>query len=98
LYRAIGAPLVLVAIQLSAMGLYLPPVLKIKGVMLLYPPHMIISLPVHTAVWFILAVGAPTVLVVIQLSVPGLYFPPVFKKLVLSPPQITISVPVHTAV
>jgi hypothetical protein len=37
--------------------------------------------------------------VAIQLSVPGLYFPPVFKLLKPSvPPQTIISVPVHTAV
>src|SRR5258707_13491654 len=39
------------------------------------------------------------VLVAVQLSVPGLYRPPVFKKLLLSvPPQTIISLPVHTAV
>jgi len=43
----------LVAIQLSALGLYLPPVLRerqdgLQGVPI--PPQMIISLSVHTAV------------------------------------------------
>jgi hypothetical protein len=38
---------VLVAVQLSVLGLYLPPVLKKEG---LSPPQTIISLPVHTAV------------------------------------------------
>jgi len=38
------------------------------------------------------------VLVAIQLSVPGLYRPPVFNKPLLVPPQTIISVPVHTAV
>jgi hypothetical protein len=39
------------------------------------------------------------VLVAVQLSVSGLYFPPVFKKLRVSvPPQTIISVPVQTAV
>src|SRR5207253_1368034 len=39
-------------------------------------------------------------LVGIQLFVPGLYFPPVFKPVLLaaSPPQTIISVPVHIAV
>jgi len=39
---------VLVAVQLSVMGLYLPPVLRQFGSA--YPPQTIISLPVHTAV------------------------------------------------
>ena len=40
--------MVLVAIQLSLSGLYLPPVLKsLEGPA---PPQMIISLPVHTPV------------------------------------------------
>ena len=39
---------VLVAVQLSVLGLYLPPVLK--KVLPLYPPQTIISLPVQTAV------------------------------------------------
>jgi len=39
------------------------------------------------------------VLVAVQLSVPGLYRPPVFKSLLKSfPPQTIISLPVHTAV
>jgi len=38
---------VLVAIQLSVLGLYLPPVLKTS---LPYPAQTIISLSVHTAV------------------------------------------------
>jgi hypothetical protein len=39
--------------------------------------------------------------VAVQLSVLGLYLPPVFKKLPLNPPQTIISLislPVHTAV
>jgi hypothetical protein len=39
------------------------------------------------------------VLVAVQLSVPGLYRPPVLKGLLaLVPPQTIISLPVHTAV
>jgi hypothetical protein len=49
--RALGALAVLVAVHVSVLGLYLPPVLKYwlppKSKRL--PPHMIISLPVHTA-------------------------------------------------
>ena len=38
-------------------------------------------------------------LVAVQLFVPGLYLPPVFKSLVLpDPPQTIIWLPVHTAV
>ena len=43
------------------------------------PPKMIISLPVQTAVCEARAEGALEVLVAIQLSVLGLYLPPVFK-------------------
>jgi hypothetical protein len=39
---------VLVAVQLSVLGLYLPPVFKTP--LLPSPPQTIISLPVHTAV------------------------------------------------
>ena len=58
---------------------YLPPVLK--TLMRLYPPQTIISLPVQTAVCQKRAVGAPLVLVAVQLSVPGSYLPPVFNEL-----------------
>jgi hypothetical protein len=40
--------MVLVELQLSVLGVYLPPVLK--KFELSCPPQMIISLPVHTAV------------------------------------------------
>jgi hypothetical protein len=40
--------MVLVSVQVSLLGLYLPPVSKI--VLMLVPPQTIISLPVHTAV------------------------------------------------
>jgi hypothetical protein len=82
---------VLVAVQLSVLGLYRPPVLK-------YPPQTIISVPVQTAVWKYRPTGALVVLVAVQLSVLGLYLPPVLKLLPLSPPQTIISLPVHTAV
>src|SRR5438552_6413762 len=77
LSRASGALVVLVAVQLSVPGLYLPPVLKI--VPLLYPPQTIIPLPVHTDVCHCRAVGALVVLVGVQLSVVGLYLAPLFK-------------------
>jgi hypothetical protein len=48
-YRLAGALVVLVAVQLSVLGLYLPPVFK--GVPPpASPPHTIISLPVQTPV------------------------------------------------
>jgi hypothetical protein len=86
---------VLVAVQLSVLGLYLPPVLKW---LTLIPPQAIISLPAHTAVWKYRAAGALVVLVAVQVSVPGLYLPPVFKMLKLAPPQTIISLSVQTAV
>ena len=142
--RAVGAFVVLVAVQLSVPGLYLPPVFqKLPSI----PPQTIISLPVQTAVckfglsgrvggaggcptiragivspagvqiaWCHrqfrprrsfhcrsrlpcgLAVGALVVLVAVQLSVLGLYLPPVFSQAVPCPPQTIISLPVQTAV
>jgi hypothetical protein len=79
--RAEGALVVLVAIQLFVLGVYRPPVLKLL-LMVAVPPHTIISLPVHTAVWLYRAEGALVVLVAIQLSVLGSYIPPVLKKTV----------------
>jgi len=88
---------VLVVVQVSALGLYLPPVLR--GVLLSLPPQTIISLPVHTAVWSNRAVGALSVVVAVQLSVLGLYRPPVFKTPPCpNPPQTIISLPVQMAV
>jgi hypothetical protein len=75
----VGALLVLVAVQLSVLGLYLPPVLKETGKR--PPPQTIISLPVQTAVWPARASGALIMLVAVQLSVVGLYLPPVFKSM-----------------
>jgi hypothetical protein len=56
---------VLVATQLSVLGLYLPPVFNWEP---LYPPHMIISLPVHTAVCKYRAPGVSVMLVGVQVS------------------------------
>jgi hypothetical protein len=88
---------VLVAVQTSVLGSYLPPVFKSLP---LYPPHAIISLPVHTAVCEFRPKGALVVLVAVQLFVLGLYLPAVLRcwPLSLSPPQMIISLPVHTAV
>src|SRR5690242_3589966 len=87
----------LVGIQVSVIGLYFAPVF-VSPIPSANPPQTIISLPVHTAVWYILPAGTSVVLVGVQLSVLGLYLPPVFKKLLPYPPQTIISLPVHTAV
>ena len=85
-----------VAVQLSALGLYLPPVLK--KLLRSYPPQTTISLPLQTAVCDSRLEGALVVLVAVQLFVLGLYLPPVFKKpAVLNPPQMIISLPLQTA-
>src|SRR5215831_15508020 len=89
--------MMLVAVQVSVPGLYLPPVLKL-GPGLPTPPQTIISLPVHTAVCSHRPEGALVILVATQLSVPGLYLPPVLRGAVLpNPPQTIISLPVQTA-
>ena len=88
---------VVVVVQLSVLGLYLPPVFN--KVPLLSPPQTIISLPVSTAVCRYRPLGALVELVAAQPSVPGLYLPPVLITSDSSyPPQIIISLPVHTAV
>ena len=63
----------LVSVQLFVTGLYLPPVLKrLKGLLSpFHPPQMIISLPVQTAVWPVLVVGAFAVVVGAQVFVLG---------------------------
>src|SRR5438309_1737179 len=57
---------------------------------------MMISLPVHIPAGEYPDGRAVVVLVANQLSVPGLYLPPVFKS--PKPPQMIISLPVQTAV
>ena len=90
--------MVLVAVQLSVLGSYLPPVFKKNWLSL--PPHTIISLPVQTAVCKNRAEGTSgkMVLVAVQLSVLGLYLPPVFDSLPTNPPHTIISLPLQTAV
>ena len=58
-----------------------------------YPPQTIISLPVHNCCVISSALGALVVLVGVQLSVLGLYLPPVFKYIEAPsyPPQTIIS-------
>jgi hypothetical protein len=92
-----GAFVVLVAVQLSVVGLYLPPVFR--PLLPVNPPHTIITLLLQTAVPSSRPAGAFVVLVAVQLSVTGLYLPPVLRLVVLfTPPQTIISVPLQTAV
>ena len=92
----------LVGVQLFVPGSYLPPELKVVPPNGPSPPQTIISLPVHTAVCTARASGALVVLVAVQLSIAGMYLPPVPKGPDPGagpyPPQTTISLPVHTAV
>ena len=63
------------------------------------PPQTIISLPVHTAVCPDRAFGALVVLVAVQLSVLGLYLPPVLKRCRRHiRPRQSFRCSVHTAV
>jgi hypothetical protein len=85
-----------VGVKADATAQYLPPVCNSVT---LYPPQTIISVPVQTAVCSVRAEGAFVVLVAVQLSVLGLYLPPVFASpLLLSPPQTIIWPLDHTAV
>lgn len=88
----------LVLVQSFVLGSYFPPVFK--SPVAPRPPQIIISFPVHTAVWLYRAMGAFVVLVAVQVSVAGLYLPPVLKMPLdtARPPQTTISLPVQTAV
>ena len=72
--------MVLVAVQLSVLGLYLPPVFQSwPDHPQEYPPQTIISLPVQTAVCPSRPVGALVVPVAVHVFVRGSYLPPVFK-------------------
>ena len=77
--RASGTSVVLVALQLSVAGLYLPPVFRNPPTKGLNPAQTTISAPVHTAVCAVRSEGALVKVVAVQLSEPGLYLPPVFR-------------------
>ena len=88
---------VLMAVQLSVLGLYLPPVFKRQRSQNATPDDHFTAGPDCRVI--ARAVGALVVLVAVQLSVLGLYLPPVFKSAAASsPPQTIISLPVQTAV
>jgi len=72
-----GASIMLVAVQASVPGSYLPPVFR--KLLPLYPPHTIISLRVQTAVNWLRGGGVLVVLIAVQLFVAGLYVPPVLR-------------------
>lgn len=69
--------MMLVAVQASVSGSYLPPVFRTS--LPLYPAHTIISVPVQTAVCWFRDEGALIVLIAVQLFVTGLYLPPVLR-------------------
>jgi len=73
--RAEGAPVVCVLFHESVEGSYTPPVFVWPAVVL--PPQITIFEPVQTATWMLRAAGACTGLMGDQLSVTGLYRPPV---------------------
>ena len=78
LLGAVGALVVLVAVQLSVPGLYLPPVFKVVAYHHIRPRrsfHCRSTLPCDG----LGQSGALVVLVAVQLSVLGLYLPPVFE-------------------
>ena len=93
-----GALVVLVAVQLSVLGLYLPPVFEISAATYLHPrrsfhcrsrlPCESIGQRVRWSCWWLS-----------NYPCSGLYLPPVLKGLLSSPPpQTIISLPVQTAV
>src|SRR5260370_26418546 len=86
--NSLWAGVLAVTVQLSVLGLYLPPVFKWPSSKL-SRPHAIISLPVPTAVCATRPSGALVVVVGIQVSGPGLYAPPAFtsEKLSSCPPH-----------
>jgi hypothetical protein len=78
-FRPAGVLMVLVPVQSSVAGSYLPPLFNWEPGK--PPPQTIISVPVHTAVWLSRSSGALFVLVAVQLLVAGVYLPPVFTSL-----------------
>ena len=98
--RAVGALVVLVAVQLFVMGCIFPPVFN-AGVIPLPPQHDHFAASPDCGVP-ISRSEALLVLVAVQLFVLGLYFPPSLKTVVpgiiVNPPHTIISVPVQTAV
>jgi hypothetical protein len=80
--RPVGGLVTLVDIQLSVPGVYRLPVFhQCEFPSKKNPPQTIISLPVQIAVCSSRPVGALVMFVGVQVSVVGLYRPPVFNSL-----------------
>jgi hypothetical protein len=93
-----GAPESEVACHELLVGSYRPPVPNAALRLWSVPPHTIISLPAHTAVWFARGNGASSVAVVSHASATGSYSPPVFRTFERpEPPHTIMRLPVHTA-
>jgi len=86
-----------VAVQVSAVGSYRPPVLKFTpGSEPFQPPQTTMTLPVQTAVWACRPTGAFTREVGVQLSIAGSSLPPVCRS--GYPPHTIMTLPVQIAV
>src|SRR5712692_2792438 len=99
--RGEGSEVVETGLQASAKGSYRPPASGYTVVppgVVLMPPQMIISVPVHTAECWARGAGAPALETGAQVSVAGSYRPPLSRPPPVSPPQTIICEPVHTAV
>src|SRR5262245_10727811 len=98
LVRADGAPVRLVACQVSATGSYRPPVLSGFDWDSRKPPQTIMRPPVHTALAEPLGTGALTVVVVCHESEMGSYRAPVSRSVSeVLPPQTIMRAPSQTA-
>ena len=97
--RPLGDPVPERLDQVSVAGLYRPPSPSAVPPVPQHPPQTNISVPVHTAVWFARADGAPTVEMGVHLPVAGLRRAPSLKNVpaLLLPPQMRTSLPVQTA-
>ena len=82
-----GALVVLVAVQLSVLGLYLPPVLKSWVFRAKSTPNDHFTAGPDCRVNTIGQRARWSMLVAVQLSVLGLYLPPVFNTVIISTPN-----------
>ena len=74
--RALGRLVVLVAVQVSVLGLYRPPVFKLRRSISAPDDHLTAGPNCRVE---LSRIGRLVVLVAVQVSVLGLYRPPVFK-------------------
>ncbi len=97
--RAPGAPTGLSPCQTFVAGSYRPPVLSAPIDPAPWPPQTIMRVPVQIAVCPARAMGTPALVMRAQVSVIGLYRPPVYSTVAApSPPQTIMREPVQTAV